>query len=138
MISSFIDGRVRIRHKALKDPEFMATIRDTVAGQDGVLEVRDNPKTGSLLVRYDPAVISHDKLLMAAQMLENTIPEKAAPKSGACSPRKMARRKETALLSGLYALTLIGGFTNIRLHMAAGGLFTLLAARHLFARRNCL
>lgn len=138
MIASFYDGRVRIRHNALKNPELMATVQQMVGGQDGIIETRANPRTGSLLVLYDPNVISREQLLLAAQMLESqTAP--AGGKTGCPKPSwRYMRRTETVLLSTAYGLTVFGGFINTRLHIASGVLFTLLAAKHLYARRRCL
>lgn len=146
MIASFYDGRVRIRHRALKDPEFMATVQCMIGGQDGIIEMRANPKTGSLLVLYDPAVISREQLTLAAQVLANRAAEIPAGKKKtkgaavAClkTPLRLSRRNETLLLTGVYGVTLLGGFINTRLHIAAGGLFTLLAAKHLYDRKRCL
>lgn len=146
MIASFYDGRVRIRHTALKDPEFMATVQQMVGAQDGIIEMRANPRTGSLLVLYDPERISREQLLLAAQVLESQAdeatgaPRDAGDKDESCrkAPLRMTRRNETLLLSAVYGLTVFGGFINMRLHIASGALFTLLAAKHLYDRKRCL
>ena len=136
MIASFFDGRVRLRGEALKDKEFMANVKTLVSSREGILEIRDNLRTGSLLVKYDPAVITREDLLAAAAILENEAPRKDRE----CMPkfRGFSRKQETALLSAVYGLTIVGGFANKSLHIAAGALFTLLAAKHLYDRRRCL
>lgn len=136
MISSYIEGRVRIRHNALKDLELMSAVLSAVQGEEGILHVSANPKIGSLLVLYDPDRISREKLLMAAKLLE------AKDEDKACSPRssrREARRRESLLLGSVYGLTLLSGLVGgARLHVATAGLFTLLAFKHLYDRRKCL
>ncbi|MDR2745756.1 MAG: cation transporter, partial [Desulfovibrio sp.] len=66
MIASFFDGRVRIRADALKKPENLDMARSLVQARPGVLKVESNARTGSLLVHYDPAVITRETLTGAA------------------------------------------------------------------------
>ncbi|MDR3175758.1 MAG: hypothetical protein LBU06_04420 [Desulfovibrio sp.] len=70
MITSFIDGRVRIRAKALKHAETMAMAKKFAQTRQGVLKVEGNVGTGSLLVHYDPAVITRETLIRTAELLE--------------------------------------------------------------------
>ncbi|MDR1685237.1 MAG: hypothetical protein LBR82_02145 [Desulfovibrio sp.] len=70
MIASFIDGRVRIRAEALKQAEIMSMAKSLAQSRQGVLKVEGNVGTGSLLVHYDPAVITRETLLETAKILE--------------------------------------------------------------------
>ncbi|MDR3088671.1 MAG: hypothetical protein LBU39_02505 [Desulfobulbaceae bacterium] len=70
MISSFFSGRVRVRHEALKNRETLRMVLDILAKRDGITRAEPNPVTGSLLVIYDPAVISRAELTETAKMLE--------------------------------------------------------------------
>jgi hypothetical protein len=132
MIASFYDGRVRIRHDALKDSHNMAAVVAAIAGRDGVISHVVNPRTGSLLVHYDPQKFSREDLLAAAKMLEQRFAGKGAGRGrtdlfwkGDC---------ETALLFGLCGLTVAGGFVNRRLHVISGALYALLSLVHACSR----
>ncbi len=161
MIASFFDGRVRIRHSALKDPANMRRVEEAIKAQNGVRSAAANLRTGGLLVEYDPALISRETLSIAAKALREQLEEKrpegpdspgAAKRAAAScgrllgrfdgrSGRRLARfrpgrKAENAALASLFALTLAGGFLNSRLHVGAGVLLTLLTARHMYRRRR--
>ena len=139
MIASFFDGRVRLRDEALKNPEFMARVKDLVGSHKGIREIQDNPRTGSLLICYDPAAISREELLLAAEVFDSEAVTVSKPEKR-CRPLPalLSKRQEIRLLSALFGLTLLSGFANKGLHIAAGGLLTLLASKHLFDRRRSL
>ena len=61
-ITSFIDGRVRLRHFALKDASVAETVCAVVGGVEGVESVQANPVTGSLLIFYDTEKLSRQEL----------------------------------------------------------------------------
>lgn len=167
MIASFIDGRVRIRTAALRNPATLAMVENVIRAREGVRSVQSNPRTGSLLVEYDPEVIPRSALLEAAKALEDQLAPAGAEKasdaekpsgkrrrwgrlwsvggkggnpSEICVPsgRIISRRAENLLLGSMYAATLAGGLVNRRAHVGFGVLFTLLAGAHVFARRRCL
>jgi hypothetical protein len=48
----------------------MAAVVAAIAGRDGVISHVVNPRTGSLLVHYDPQKFFREDLLAAAKMLE--------------------------------------------------------------------
>ena len=54
MITSFINGRVRLRDARFKDPEFAATAVALIKDYHGVTKVSANSNTGGLLIEYDP------------------------------------------------------------------------------------
>ena len=135
MIASFIEGRVRLRANALKNPEKLKQLEDAVKAHDGVLGTFANPRTGSLLVEYDPTRVPKENLLMAAELLKQELglaPE--AKKEGKKLVQLMNPKAEMALLTGSLAFTMLGGVVNKRLHLAAGGLFLLACAGHLYSR----
>lgn len=156
MITSFIDGRVRIRAKALKDEKNMAMVLTMINAQDGVLEVTPNARTGSVLVLYDPEKISRETLLEAASLLEKQFPpEEKKPLKGlpdflsALTCRRefgsggkrlspLSPLGESALMTALYLATAVTGFSSKRAHIALGTAFAGLAALHLYDRRRCL
>ncbi|MDR1488908.1 MAG: heavy-metal-associated domain-containing protein [Desulfovibrio sp.] len=133
MIASFIDGRIRIRAKALKDAAVMSLVTKAVGGREGILETRANLKTGSLLVRYDPAIVSPEELLAAARLLGNGIPAVARAKE-----RTRVFKTETLLLGAAWGITTISGMLDKRLHAVFAVIFTALAAKHAYDYRNRL
>ncbi|CAK7008169.1 MAG: hypothetical protein DELT_00331 [Desulfovibrio sp.] len=144
MITSFFDGRVRIRHAALKDETAMTTVLALVAEQEGVVNVVPNTRTGSLLVEYDPEKISRETLLEAGMTLEKhlPVPKKATARecvfTGFSRLPKLSPLEESLLLGGLYAATAATGFAGKRLHVALGVTFAILAGLHVYERRRCL
>lgn len=146
MISSFCDGRVRLRHPALKDADTVNGLVAILNGYPGVLEVKSNLLTGSLLVLYDPEAISQEDLAKAAAKLEEQVGAVEPGPDGCgiiqncgqglrslvCS---MPRKYEIGLLNATFALCLLGLLGPKRLHYWAGGAFALLVAAHLLRRR---
>lgn len=62
-ISSFYDGRCRIRHTALKNANTVANIEGMLSNIDGVIAVTTNPRVGSLLLEYDVDVLPTQSLM---------------------------------------------------------------------------
>lgn len=145
MIVSFVEGRVRVRHPALKDAETMATIESMLADYPGVLQAVPNPVTGSLLVHYDPEQISTDDLKAAAAMLEAQLgPATSAAGVPGSSPgfsipesffNWLPRKCETNLLNAGFSLCLLGLVASKKLHTVAGGAFAALTLFHALRRR---
>ena len=142
MITSFFDGRVRIRAHALRNPEKMALVENTIKAQDGVFSTVANLRTGSLLVEYDPQVISREMLDMAAQALQAQLEEPAPAKKAKGCPVSLTKlldsKLEMGLLTAAFGCTLFGGMLNKRMHIGAGLLFYLLTAKHMYSRRKRL
>ena len=137
MIASFVEGRVRLRADALKDPEKLQLVESMVKSQDGVLSTTANPRTGSLLVEYDPNLIPKETLLLAAQALEKElglVPE--VHKQEKKQIQLVNPKAEMLLLAGSLGVSLLGGVVSKRLHVAAGAFFLLVCGRHLYSRRR--
>lgn len=62
-VRSFTEGRVRVRHAALEDPALAGMAADALKAVPGVLGAEINPRTGSALISYDPAVADTDILI---------------------------------------------------------------------------
>jgi hypothetical protein len=132
VIASFIDGRIRLRGAALKNPDNMAMLRSFIGAQQGILDLRANSRTGSLLVFYDPAVLSREALASAATLLESGL-----FRAKAARPRKaLFATKESLLLLLVYCAVVASGFLSKPAHLAAGTLFTLLTAKHVCRKRG--
>lgn len=55
LIASSLPGRLRLRHRALRNSAQLDILHAAVARWRGVITVTANPRTGSLLIQYDPA-----------------------------------------------------------------------------------
>ena len=62
-VASFVPGRVRVRHPALRRREAAEESRRMLMARPGVKDVEVNVLAGSALVRYDPLVVSKDELV---------------------------------------------------------------------------
>lgn len=63
MIVSFIPGRVRLRLPELKNQSLAGELLPKIQEIPGVKAVEIKTLTGSLLIEYDPALISTERLL---------------------------------------------------------------------------
>lgn len=143
-ITSFIDGRVRLRHPALKNPELAEMAAAAVAGVEGVENVRVNPVTGSLLLFYDPARLSREELLQLAEESAAFLPgEEKKPEgrsacrcAGALLGRRATRLVDHALLVSLLC-SLAGAAAGMgAVHRIAGTVFALAGLQHVAAHRR--
>ncbi len=143
-IVSCIEGRIRLRHPALRDPENARLLRPILEGLPGMSTVAVNPRTGSLLLEYDPERLSMKDLLESASGLEAalSVPEirpgaggKGVAVCAGVSGRRLLNRSMSALLVASVALALGG---RMRGHVLTGGLFVLLTALHMYGRRRLL
>lgn len=150
-VVSFVEGRVRLRHGALKDPAIAAMAEQAAGGVEGVTSVRVNPVTGSLLLFYDPERLSREELLDLAEKMMVFLPEEpkrgGAEKSGrsmigGCAEaffgRKATRLVDRTLFVSLL-LALAGAVSGAEtLHRVAGAAFSLASLQHVAVHRRVL
>lgn len=147
-ITSFIDGRVRLRHFALKDASVAETVCAVVGGVEGVESVQANPVTGSLLIFYDTEKLSRQQLLELAEQGAALLPEEEKGRSrraDACTglldtilSRSATRLARRAMLVSLL-LSLAGAFAGMgNLHRVTGAAFTLASLQHMAVHRKTL
>jgi hypothetical protein len=136
VIASFIDGRVRIRAEALTQTETMSLAKSLVGAGQGILKVEGNPRTGSLLVQYDPAVITRETLLRAAALLEEQFGDARRGGQRKIAAGPFTRKTELLLLSLSYGGTLAGLLCGRRVHVLFGLMFSLLTGVHIWAHRR--
>lgn len=146
-ITSFIDGRVRLRHPALKNAALAETVSAFVRGVDGVENVSANPVTGSLLIVYDTEKLSREDLLELAQQGAALLPVKDGKKNGAEGVRSLADMllsRRASRLAGRVMLvslplSLAGAVSGMgALHRISGAVFTLASLQHMAAHRKML
>jgi hypothetical protein len=58
-----IEGRLRIRVSAMKAESVGRTYAERLRCMSGISDVQVNPLTGSMIIRYDPAIIGRAALL---------------------------------------------------------------------------
>ena len=68
-ITSFTDGRVRLRHEAFKEQAIHAALRQPLELTGQFTAVEFKAATGSVLLRYDAGHLSRDDFLEAAMLL---------------------------------------------------------------------
>lgn len=144
-ITSFIDGRVRVRHKGLHNPEHAGKVRTFLSTIAGVNKAEINTNTGSLLLEYDPVRLSRADLLRLAESMEETLTaeDKEEPAS-ACRRFCLADSRHLRRLTNRGMLLTLGGAVGFGLagrmggHVAFGWGFLVLNALHLYIYRKCL
>ena len=62
-VKSFVPGRVRVRHPALRRREAAEESRRMLMARPGVKDVEFNTLACSALIRYDPAAVTTDELV---------------------------------------------------------------------------
>ena len=132
-VTSFMDGRVRLRHSALKDAAQAEQVRTLLASTPGMRNVAVNSRTGSLLLEYDPAQISREDLLSLAGQWEAYAQAEAGPKR---IDHAAARFVNRGMLATFAAALAFGFAGRGRVYVAAGGLFLLLNLVHLYTYRK--
>ncbi|MDR2500812.1 MAG: heavy-metal-associated domain-containing protein [Treponema sp.] len=63
MIVSFSPGRVRLRFKELKNKAVAEQAYTRIMANPGITAVEVNPRTGSILIEYDPDALPLDQLM---------------------------------------------------------------------------
>ena len=161
-ITSFVDGRVRLRHPALKDKATAELVCTVVGGVEGITAVQANPLTGSLLIYYDAEKLTREQLLELAEQGAAFIPglnEEAPAETaeGEAAPRKVCKicapvdevlqlltgRGTTKFVNRAMLVSLIASLAalplgNRAVHTAAGGVFVGGVLQHLIAHRKAL
>lgn len=146
MITSFVDGRVRFRDEALKNPETAESVLGMLNGVEGVVSAISNLRTGSMLVYYDSEVIDRETLKQAAAAFEEhfgTAAKSDGSETGEDCKCKWVlpawlcgRRGEANLLGGALSATVLALLAGRRAHVCVGGLFCLLSLKHIYDRRK--
>ena len=115
MITSFIPGRIRIRHAALKDPETASSLAAGLNSHPGVNRAIANPVTGGLLIEYDPASVDMESARQALKAIapegEDWLEEYVAARSvGAAWSRSFSPRLGQINKDAAEYLAMIGAF----------------------------
>jgi hypothetical protein len=127
MIVSLTERRMRIRSGALRIQKNLGVVRASLQALPGVIATLANVRTGSLLVHFNPEILTAQALTeQVARLEEGLSPQRPA--------KKRRPRAETLGLGAAYALTLLGLPWGRGIHAAAGIAFSALLARHALRR----
>ena len=145
-VTSFIDGRVRLRHPSLKASETADMVADMMRSVDGVTDVHVNPVTGSLLLYYDTQVLSRSDLWDMARQGAAWLGEET-PESSSCRAcgtgafllnGKVTRWVDRILLLSLFCTLAGTAAGSAAVHRVAGLVFAAGALQHMAAHRRAL
>ena len=139
-ITSFVGGRVRLRHPSLKRAEDAEQVRRFLASLPGMLRVTVNSRTGSLLLEYDPDQISREDLLALVGQWADfaSAQDEAAPRKRRFDRARAIRFTNRGMLATLGASLAFGLAGRERGHVVAGGLFLLFNLANLYTYRKAL
>jgi hypothetical protein len=147
-IASSVPGRMRLRGAPLHDPSVLDHLSGRIASWRHVAAVEANPRSGSLLVRYDAARLDRacceQRALAAAANVLGTTHVKVgagetaqpAPRHGAPSRVKANRWAKRGMLASLATSLLLAAVGSKRWHALTGVLFLHALAVHLWVHRR--
>ncbi len=149
MITSFVDGRLRIRDNELKKSSVANALREALLKNHGISEVTANQRVGSFLVVYDKAATSISKVLSILKAyltvdeeegLERTSYRTQAPIIPLPQLPLTKRKMIKIGMIASFAVSLAGAALDIeKLHVASGLVFVaVLVGGHLVDKRKVL
>ena len=142
-VTSMIDGRVRLRHPALKHAGTADMMAAVIGAVEGVTEVRVNPVTGSMLLLYDPETLSREKLLELARQGAALLPEEKSRRKERPCIRTLLGRKATRVVDRTLVVALLCSLAGAvagmgSVHRIAGTVFALASVQHMAVHRKAL
>lgn len=141
-VTSFFDGRVRLRHPLLRQPGLEAQLQERIGPLPGIRSLNINPRSGSLLLEYDPQQIRKEDLLEMADLWllsqEHTAHITAEKRSASINTKQMLRFVQRSLPVTLGLSSLLGFLGKKQAHVATGALFIACALIHMYQYRKCL
>lgn len=147
VVTSFFEGRIRIRDEQLKSAPAAECARNALLAVPGIRGVVENKRTGSLLVEYDSAVVNiaslqgiFEAFLPPARDGGKVAPAKAADPSFPTCGIALDKRQmiSTGLLASFLATGAGAALHLKKLHLAAGIVFSAIAGVHIFDKRQKL
>ncbi|NIQ96458.1 MAG: hypothetical protein GWO11_05265 [Desulfuromonadales bacterium] len=159
VISSHIEGRLRVRDARLRDNRFREMLQAKLESLDGVNEVSGNARAGSLLILYRQAQLPLEKLNQLLGSLLGRQPDKLPPmrpkpKAAPAVPKmrlpnlpdlpklSLAVNRRQAVNWGMLLSLLVSlaglAVDSKRLHIIAGTVFVGIFGIHLLDKRKAL
>lgn len=149
-IVSSIPGRLRLRHPALRNPARLEKLEHRLAAWPQVLELKANPATGSLLLRYDVVGLGEAECASRCEAALADLlprpPEKVAvvdappakPRSTRARTLRANRLAKRGMLASLVASMLLAAAGAKRGHIWTGMFFLHALGVHLWVHRRTL
>lgn len=131
MITSHISGRLRFRHRALKEKKVRSDTVSSLRLIKGVYSVKENEKVGSILIGYDPTLTNEEELHTIFFVFEEQ------KKSCLCIKKiysALPSLKSSSLLPISYVGTIFGLFLGRRVHVWVGSVFAILSLIHMIQK----
>ncbi len=127
MIASHIDGRLRVRHVRLRDPDLMGKVLTELKRIPDITKIETNPRTGSLLVLYPP---SNETAMALVRQFENEAFDELDE-----SPMLLSRQTVKFVMTVSYISGAVAIVHSKKLHVGLQSIFIGFAAIHLWQNR---
>ncbi len=152
-VTSFFEGRVRLRHPLFKDVELAAELQVLLQNIPGMESLQYNARTGSFLLEYDPEILDQDTLTSLLQegekwlaQNESLLHKEKPTKSLLALPsftKNLTTREKRKLfnrtMAVFYGMTILSlGVGSERTHVIAGSVFLGLSLWHIKRMRKAL
>jgi len=148
LITSCIDGRIRIRDQQLTQKAVASSTRETLSRLPGISQVTINDRVGSLLIIYSATITKLESIMETItgvlgeeQEHTNTCSDDPSPIMSAVRAFRLPARKATVNMGMLASLvtSMIGIMIGLKkLHFAAGMIFLAFFGIHFFERRRAM
>ena len=149
VVTSHIEGRVRIRDEGLKKEALLSKVRNSLEDCPGIGSVEANLRVGSILVLYDATVTGLERIsaIIAEFLGENEPVAEARMENFSRVLRKIprtipARAKRIAVnvgMIGSLVLSIAAAIINLKkLHILAGVIFLAFFGIHAYERKELL
>jgi copper chaperone CopZ len=149
VVTSHIEGRVRIRDEGLKKEALLSEVRNALEASPGIAAVEANPRVGSLLVFYDAAVTGMEKISeIIAEFFGEVEPAaegklesftRVLRKIPRTIPERAKRIAVNAGMLGSLVLSIAAAIIDLKkLHILAGVIFLAFFGFHVFERKEFL
>lgn len=142
MITSFVDGRIRIRNSKLKESAFTGELKRHLSAVRGLKEILINLRVGSALLVYDTSITSAERIIKLIgrhlDITQDTEIPKRQVKRFSLNRVDTRRAVSIGAIASLAAslIALVAGSKT--LHAAFGLAFLGIAGIHFFRNRQIL
>ncbi len=153
-IVSFTEGRIRLRHPALKDQALGEEICNFLKDMNGILSIEHKCITGSLLIHYDHESITQEEIQALLEQGQGWLEAQSPATTTACTsaiaykpsswaPTQLTAAQKRKLINrtmlSTFLVTLVsGGMGNKKAHYMAGGAFAALTLAHIWRMRKVI
>ncbi|MBZ0157820.1 MAG: hypothetical protein K8I29_16615 [Alphaproteobacteria bacterium] len=137
MVTSYVEGRVRVRDKALNRSSTITALKESLLKYKGIIKVTENRRVGSLLVIYDRAVTGIRKIMaIIAGYLNTSGTLNKVTASIKRSGKAFRRAINIGMLSALLASIVAAIVGSKGMHVIAGTGFLALFAMHFYRHKE--